>query len=148
VTVQLTPTAVLTLAGVVVIGFVGFKLYKAGAAVGQAVSDAGAAIYDAAYGAADYTWHQAADRDGAAGVVVSAVGKVVGLPSTAETLDDPAQVRFIIDRSGMWEASKWGTAWAFLQAVSMPAGSGRMPPPGTPAARALGYVDMGTGNGW
>jgi len=146
--VTMTPTAVLAVAAAVVGGFVIFKVYRAGAAVGEAVSNAGAAVYDAAYSAADYTWHQATARDGAAGVVVSAAGKAVGLPSTSETLDDPAQVRYVIDASGMWEASKWGTAWAFLQAVSMPAGSGRMPPPGTPAARALGYVDMGTGNGW
>lgn len=146
--VELTPTAVLALAGVVVGGFVVFKVYKAGEAVGDAIGSGASALYDAALSVTDAAWHGAMARDGAVGTVVGAAGSVVGLPTPMQTLDDPAHVRYIIDNTGMWEASKWGTAWAFLRALNMPAGTGRMPPPGTDAARALRYTDFGTGNGW
>lgn len=60
--------------------------------------------------------------------VVAAISNTVGLPTPSQTIDDPAQVRWIIDNVGYMSGSEWGTAWAFIQALGLPAGSGKAPP--------------------
>jgi hypothetical protein len=58
---------------------------------------------------------------------VGGLGSFVGLPTPGQTIDDPYQVRWIIDHQGHLEASKWGTALAFMAAEGMAPGSGRAP---------------------
>lgn len=140
---------------VLVAAVLGYKLLTKGAA---AVSSGVAAVADATSAAAGEVWHQAYDSGGAVGTVIGAIGSTGGLPSPMQTLDDPAEVRYVIDRDGWFTASQWGALGALLVAMNMPAGSGRMPAPDTPAAKALGYttaaiwtaapIDFGTGNGW
>ncbi len=148
--------ATVAVAGAVVVAAVlGYKLLTKSAA---AVADGVGAVVDAGAAAAGEVWHQAYDPGGAVGTVVGAAGSTVGLPTPSQTLDDPAHVRYLIDREGWYTASKWGTAWALLNAMNMPEGSGTMPPANTPAAKALGYstgtnwaaypIDYGTGSGW
>lgn len=76
-----------------------------------------------------------------------AAGAVVGLPMPNETTQDPAVARWIIDRHGYMTASRWASAGAFLRAFSLPEGSGKPPPPGSAADKALG-IDFGKGEGW
>jgi hypothetical protein len=97
-----------------------------------------------------YVWHRGvagaakdvggAAVDAAGGVVtgvVDGVSGAVGLPSTDETTTDAAVARYVIDRAGYFEASKWAGAGALFKALMMPAGSGAPPAPGTPLAAFL-----------
>ena len=125
--------------GLVIVGLVGWKLYSAATGAANAAGRAVSAV------------------DQGVATSVGAVGAVVGLPTPSETIDDPAQVRYIADRSGWFAASKWGTALALFKASTMGEGSGTAPPMNSPAAQALGYdrtdwaarpIDFGTGDGW
>lgn len=84
---------------------------KVAGAVGDAVGTAAGAV----------------DTTVAAGV--GGIGYVFGLPTPGQTIDDPAVVRYIIDTQGQFEASKQGTAWAYIKANTMAPGSGH--PAGT-----------------
>lgn len=132
-------------AGLVLVGYAGWKLYRAAGSVANVAGSVATAAGQAA----------GAVNDGiASGVGV--VGGVVGLPTPEQTISDPAQVRYIIDRDGWFTASKWATAGALWSAMSVPVGAGVMPPVDSPAAIALGYrfdwehrpIDFGTGDGW
>jgi hypothetical protein len=90
-----------------------YLVYRAVTGVSNAAGAAVGALGDAA---------KAADKAFAGGV--GAVGGWFGLPTPDETIDDPAVVRHIIDTEGSYEASKRGTAIAYIRALSMPAGSG------------------------
>lgn len=74
---------------------------------------------------------------------ISAIGSLFGLPTIAQTIDNPAQVRWIIDNVGSWTASQWGTAAAYVSALNMPAGSGNNSPPPAHVLQALG-ISTGT----
>lgn len=80
----------------------------------------------------------AAAAGGAVADVVGAIGSLAGLPTPSQTLADPGQVRWIIDNVGHIEASQWGTAWAYMQAVAMHPGSGNSSPPPDDVVHALG----------
>lgn len=79
---------------------------------------------------------------GAASGAVGAVGASVGLPTPAQTLTDARQVRWLIDRVGYFEASKWAGAGALLEAWAMASGSGTAPPASAPVMAAL-HLDGG-----
>lgn len=74
---------------------------------------------------------------GVASGAVGAVGSAVGLPTPSETLTDPRQVRWLIDRVGYFEASKWAGAGALFDAWRMDAGTGTTPPASAPVMAAL-----------
>ncbi len=59
--------------------------------------------------------------------VASGLGSIVGLPTPGETIDDPKQVRWIMDNVGHLEASTHGTASAWIKALSLAHGSGTRP---------------------
>lgn len=121
---------VVALALVAAVG-VAFYVWKKGG-VAQAASGAGAAIVNAA--------------GGAASGAVGAIGSSVGLPTPDETTTDPAVARWLIDRAGYFEASKWAGAPALWNAAFLPAGSGKAPAPGTALAKAFPPVQMTTGD--
>lgn len=98
------------LGGAVVAAYLLYRVATGAAKVAGAVGDA----VGTAAGAANTTV--------AAGV--GAVGSVFGLPTPAQTIDDPEVVRYIIDTQGQFEASKQGTAWAYIKALAMKPGSG------------------------
>lgn len=77
---------------------------------------------------------------------VGEIGEVVGLPTPDQTIDDPRQVRYIIDHRGRIAASKWGTAGAYLRAELMAAGTGLRLDPRSAAAMALGLGNSTTGD--
>lgn len=127
---QLPLTVFVVVAGAAALGL--WVWAKGGAAAaGQSV---GAGVVNGAVGAV--TGAAGAAND-AAVAGVGAVSQTVGLPTPSETVDDPQVVRWIIDNVGQFEASKWGTAWAYMKALFLPSGSGTAPAPGTPAAVAL-----------
>lgn len=66
---------------------------------------------------------------------VGAVGASVGLPTPDETTTDPKVARWIIDREGYFEASKWAGAPALARAMFMDAGTGTPPPANSAAGR-------------
>ncbi|MFY9477178.1 MAG: hypothetical protein WAQ08_05875 [Aquabacterium sp.] len=111
---------VLTLAAV---GVGLYLAYKGVKAVGSVVGAVGNAA-------------QAAGDGLATGV--SAIGDVFGLPSANQTISNPAQVRWIIDNVGSYQASRWGAAAAYVTALGMPAGSGSGNPPPDYVLRELG----------
>lgn len=106
-------------------------------------------------GAAIYVWTRggvanaaaslgSALASGAAGAVggavsgaVGAVGATVGLPTPDDTTTDAAVARWIIDKHGYFMATKWAGVPALVAAMGMDAGTGRPPPAGSQAQRAL-----------
>lgn len=102
--------AYIYIGGAVVVAYVAYRAVtgasRAAGAVGGAVASAAGAV-----------------DDGIAGVV-GGVGGLFGLPTPDQTISDPKAVRYIIDTEGHMAASARGTAWAYAQAVLMPAGSG------------------------
>lgn len=98
---------------------------KVAGAVGDAVGAAAAASENAFVGS------------------VGAIGSVVGLPTTDETLTNPAQVRWIIDNVGHYAASQWGTATAYVKATLMAEGSGNNNPPTDWVLVRLGFDPAG-----
>lgn len=94
-------------------------LYVIWRAVGAAGKAAGAV--------ADGVVSAAKTANTATAGAVSGIGSAFGLPTTDQTISDPEQVRWIIDNVGHMEASKWGTALAFMAAEGMAPGSGRAP---------------------
>lgn len=115
----------------VVAAGVAFYVWKKGG-VSQAASAAGAAVVNAA--------------GSAASGAVGAVGAAVGLPTPDETTQDPAVARWLIDRAGYFEASKWSGAPALLSAAFMPAGSGTPPPLGSKVYAAFPPKQLTTGD--
>jgi hypothetical protein len=115
--------------GAAVVAFIAYKGIKGAAAA------AGGAIVDAA-----------------TGVVVGgtdAIGQGVGLPPLADITTDAGVARWIIDNpaGGQFEASKWSSASAYLQAQWMDEGSGTPPPPMSKIAQTFpGY--SGVSGGW
>lgn len=87
---------------------------------------------------------------GAVAGTASGIGKVVGLPGVTQTTDDPYIARWIIDQpnGGNFEASKWASSSAFLNALTIPEGQGSPPPAGSPLWRFGDTIDFGTGDGW
>lgn len=85
---------------------------------------------------------------------VNAVGSNVGLPTSNETTDDPYVSRWIMDAEGggKFEASKWSTSSAFLNAMTIRTGDGIPPIEGTAMRqlfpRAGDVIDMGVGGKW
>lgn len=69
---------------------------------------------------------------------VGKIGQSMGLPQPSETLSNPYQVRWIMDHVGEWPASQWGTAMAYIKAVTLPAGSGDNNPPPAYVLERLG----------
>ena len=108
--------------GAVALAAVGLYVWKRGG-VTQAAAGAGAAVVNAA--------------GGAASGAVGAVGAAVGLPTPDDTTTDPGVARWLIDRAGYFEASKWAGAVALARAAMMDKGSGTPPPAGSPIARAF-----------
>lgn len=107
---------------------IGLFVWKKGgvAAAAQSIgSSAGTAVVSAMSGAVS----------GAAG----AIGAPMGLPTPDKTVTDPAQARWIIDNVGQFEASKWASAYAYLRAQFMSAGTGTPPPVDSPAGREFRY---------
>lgn len=117
----------MNLATLAAVGLGLYLAYKGVKAVGGAAGAAAEAVGNAA---------SAAGNGVAAGV--SAVGSIFSLPGVSETIDNPAQVRWIIDNVGSFAASQWGTASAYVRAINMPAGSGNNNPPPDYVLRALG----------
>lgn len=115
---------VLTLAAVGVGLFLAYKGMKAASGV---VSGVAGAVGTAAGAVGDGV---------AAGV--SGIGSVFGLPTSNQTLHDPAQVRWLLDNVGHMAASQWGTAAAYVTALGMPAGSGNSNPPPAYVLQELG----------
>lgn len=81
--------------------------------------------------------------------VVTGVSKTVGLPTPSETTDDPYIARWIIDQpnGGKFEASKYATSSAFINALTIPEGQGAPPAVGSPLWIRFGgtVIDSGTG---
>lgn len=75
---------------------------------------------------------------GAARGAVDATSDSLGIPSTHDTTTDPRVARWLIDTAGYWEASKWCGAPALVTAMTLPAGSGVPPPPGSKISILLG----------
>lgn len=78
---------------------------------------------------------------GVASGAVGAVGASVGLPTPAETTIDAGEARYLIDRLGWFEASKWSGAPALFAAMRLDAGTGTPPHPSTPAGRMLAALE-------
>jgi len=72
--------------------------------------------------------------------IANGIGGIFGLPSTDETTGDPKVARWIIDNAGQLSASAWSSAWAYLRAQTMPAGSGTPPALNTPAGQHFKYL--------
>lgn len=105
--------AYIYLGGAVVVAYLVYRAASGAAKVAGAVGDA----VGAAAGAADT----------AISTGVGGIGSVFGLPTPDQTIDDPKVVRWIIDNQGQFEASKQGTAWAYIKAQALPSGSGTPP---------------------
>lgn len=120
---------IILIAGAVAIAFMAVKGIK-----GAAAAAAGAVI-DAATGAVTGG--------------VDAVGQGVGLPALADITTDPGVSRWIIDNpaGGQYEASKWSSASAYMQAQFMDEGSGTSPPPISKIAQTFPPYSGVTG-GW
>ncbi|MGM9480300.1 hypothetical protein ACS5PN_03810 [Roseateles sp. NT4] len=134
---NLGSSAMLLGLGVLAVGAIGLMAWSKGGLGNLAKSAAGSAV------------------DAAGGAVSGAVGAIstgVGIPTPDETTTDPAVARWVIDRAGYWEASKWCGVPALLSAMTMEVGSGKPPPNNSALARAFGvlggYIDFGTGDGW
>lgn len=120
-------------------GILAFILYKGG--LGKAIESLTSAAGSAAIHAAS----------GAVTGVVTGVSEGVGIPTPADTTDDPYVARYIIDdpRGGQLAASKWASVSAFVKAQSLPAGSGYPPPAGGKIAAAFPpFIDMGSSGEW
>lgn len=109
-------------------------------AIGGALAAAGIALYvwrsGGVAGAAQSVGGAVVDAAGGfASGVVGGIGASVGLPTPSETTTDAQVARWIIDRAGYFEASKWSGAPALFEALTMDEGSGKPPAPGTPAYR-------------
>jgi hypothetical protein len=109
----------------VLLGLVGLGIWifsRGGFA--SAAADAGAAAVDAVVNTAS----------GVTTGVVTGISKQVGLPTPAQTTDDPYIARWIMDQpsGGKLAASKWATSSAFLNALTIDAGTGVTPPVGSP----------------
>lgn len=86
---------------------------------------------------------------GAASGVVGAIGSGVGLPKPSQTTDDPYIARWIMDqpKGGRFEASKWATSSAFINAFTIDAGNGAAPAHDSPLWAMFGDtfdMDYGT----
>jgi len=113
------------------------------------LANAAAAIGEGAVGAIG---------DVASGVttgVVTGVSKQVGLPTPAQVTDDPAVSRWIIDspKGGKYEASRWSTSSAFINALTMDEGTGFAPPRDSIlwslfGGGDVGGIDFGYGTDW
>jgi len=101
---------------------VAFLVWRKGGVAGAASS-----VGDAAVAAAG----------GFASGTVGAIGSSVGLPTPMQTTTDPRVARWLIDRAGWFEASKWSGGPALWDALNLPAGSGQAPPGGSALARAF-----------
>lgn len=97
-------------------GAVLFYVWRKGG-VSQAATAVGSAAVQAATGAATG--------------VVGGLGEVAGLPLPSDTTTDPRIARWLIDREGWLTASQWSGLPALWAAMSLPAGSGVAPAPGT-----------------
>jgi len=64
--------------------------------------------------------------------VADGVSQAIGIPTTEQTIQDPAQARWVIDNYGYWTASSWCGAVAFAKAALMDSGSGTPPPANSP----------------
>ncbi len=107
-------------------------------AIGVAIAAGAAALYVWRKGgvaaAAEGLGELAVDAvGGVASGVVGGIGASVGLPTPSDTTTDAQVARWIIDNVGWFAASKWSGAPALFEAMGMPEGSGKPPPPGTPA---------------
>ena len=122
-------------AALVALGVVAWYVVKKGS-IGAAAASAGQAVAEAAVQAVQ----------GAAVGGVGAVGAAVGLPTPDQTVDDPAVIRWLIDREGYFTASKWATAGALFRAAWLDAGSGRPPDVGSPLALAVGFSGLTLGD--
>lgn len=76
---------------------------------------------------------------------VGAAGQVVGLPTPAQTTDDPRVARWLIDNVSLFDASKWATATALIKAVLMDSGTGTPPTAGTAVAQVFGTNPLPVG---
>lgn len=139
----------------VILGLIGLGVWIfAKGGVTNAAAAAGAAAVQAVTDAAG----------GAVTGVVTGISQQVGLPTPAQAgqNDDPYIARWIIDQpsGGKFEASKWSTSSAFLNALTIDAGQGVAPPHDSPlwamfgttvdvpASGTSGAIDFGTGPGW
>ena len=127
---MIVPRAYLAAGGVLVVGVLAFLLWARSrggpAGVGQAV---GAAVVDAAGGLVSGS--------------VGAAGEAVGLPTPGQTITDPKQARWLIDRAGHFEASRWAGAYALIAALRLPPGSGHPPPIDSAAGQRFAHLAAG-----
>lgn len=123
---RITATGVALTAAAVAAGLLALYVIRKGG-LGNAAGAAGAAIGGAAVRAVG----------GAATGAIDAASAAAGIPGPSETSTDPRVVRWIIDNYGYLVASKWAGVPALLSALSMAAGTGTAPAPGTAAYSAM-----------
>ncbi|MBN8506126.1 MAG: hypothetical protein J0L58_16805 [Burkholderiales bacterium] len=129
---QLSAGAVLAVAGLAAGAWVLWRASSAASGAAAAVGDAFGSVSDAVgqvgEGLYSFTFAPPPER----GWLEMGQGD--------EVTSDPAVARWLIDRVGWWDASKWATAGALWTASGMPAGSGRRPPAGSAAGRQFASV--------
>ena len=120
-----SPVPLLVLGGVAVVGAFALYAWRRGGVTAVA-SDVGAGAVNVV--------------GGVASGAVGAVGAAVGLPTPSQTTEDPRVARWLIDRAGYFEASKWSGALALIRGAMLPEGSGIPPTANNPVGRAFAHL--------